>query len=177
MNRYLIISTLFFLCACSSVTSTVPIGESPILLVEKEWSGKWISTDLTEKGYLEMTVIDPEEGIISAKSYKDGKIDEKYLVHIRSTGDWNFFSIRQNEDDDYAWGVLRKRDHELLLWMPIAEGFVEAVRSGMLPGHVDDYPTVTLLPLTNQQIETMMSDKSGTMFFWQDPVIFIRPKE
>ncbi len=182
--------------ACSSVTSSEPVGSTVPDLTDSKFSGKWRMVDGDE---FEISVVSAPEGILritGEEKDEEGNIKKSSIKgYVRGDEDWMFLSLTEKADgekkDDhkYLWGRLSGDEDTLLFWLPDVEKFENLVKSETFPGKiVKKKPAkedtiqisstdVQLGKLTAAHLKAIKDETHGVLFEWDSPVIAIRVKE
>lgn len=177
ITRVLCVCSFFLLTACSSVYSINPVGEKPVHLELDEWNGNWLGAN----GVMTIRVKDAEHGILQVAWIEDMELLQ-YQVQLLESGDWVFFNLREEEDDDgYFWGRVKKDSNSIILWDPEISKFRTLVEAGTLPGEVkksgkdNEYDSDVILgELTVEHLQIITSEKNGVLFDWDDPLVLIK---
>jgi hypothetical protein len=157
------------------VVALHPVGEKPAVLIPDEWTGSWLVPD----GVLTIRVIDPGKGIIEALFIDDEKKDallEKYTIHLFKSGDFLFASTKDSDHPDpirYLWGLMRKDDRRIMIWLPEEDKFRDLVAKGTIPG-TSDKDKVTLGDLKSEQLKLLSSKDAGNLYDWSEPIVLIK---
>jgi hypothetical protein len=176
----------FTLSGCTTVMSTQPVGETPMVLVAEEWEGTRSDTE----DFLEMRVIDAEGGRLEAawiEGREDGFELERIEVVVRRSGDAIFGNALEEADAEdepggkaeaetlYAFFRLARDGEKLVIWWPEADAFRELVESGTLPGRVTEGKDVVLETLSAEQLALLSSNESAYLYGWKEPGVLFRP--
>lgn len=186
--RLILILILFsFMPACDGVIADKPFGSKPTILNEEDWNGYWYIDD---DEIFNVRVVNAEEGILEVGAIDDsdgGMIIEKSRMYLRESGDWKFIFLQgDNAEAGYTWYKYENYEGEMLmLWMPSADRFEEAVEQGLLSGEVKEhnveakegdpfkrvkYTTVILTDIGPEEIELIKSEDQGIYFDWKHPI-------
>jgi len=177
VTRLLSIGCLILLAACSSVYSTNPVGEKPVQLDSGQWDGNWLGAD----GVMTIRVKDAEQGILQVAWIEDMELLQ-YQVQLLESGDWVFFNLREEDDDDgYFWGRIKNDGDSIILWDPDIKKFRALVTKGVLPGEVkktgknmEFFSDVILGELTPAHLQVITSGDQGVLFNWDEPLLLIK---
>jgi len=162
--------TAIIVTGCTAVYSPAPVGSEPAVLDVDEWNGTWIHSG----GYLTMTVIGPEEARVRV-GWVEGEKVETYEGLIRTAGDWMFGNVHNGpEKTTWLWGRILKESGKIILWVPSVEVFATMVKSGQLPGTIDDDGNVVLSELSPEHLRSIMSCTAGPAMDWEHPIALLR---
>ena len=178
--------------ACTRVTVTEPIGETPVLLESEDWEGLWSVIEDGDTGFLLIEVVDAANGELRVRNVATDPDSDTTTVFLREGGGWTFASARDADDSDdiFEWARVDRDNQRILYWEPVTSRFAELVREGLLPGTVQERELqrppgstgepvtelrgVTLSGLQPEHIDLITSGDQGVLFDWDDPVIMIR---
>jgi len=165
-NLLTLVFIAFLLSGCNTVTSTHPVGQTPLEIKPEEWEQTWVHTD----GAITLEVLDGEKGLLRV-----AWIEEEQLksgdIYLHSSGDWFFASFK--EDQAYLWFRIVKEENQILFWIPSFEKFKSLVEEGVLPGEIKN-SNVLLGELGPQHLDIIKSEEHGVLFHWDEPLVFSR---
>ncbi|MFZ4764887.1 MAG: hypothetical protein ACOYMN_08015 [Roseimicrobium sp.] len=188
---YLFIAVaLSALVSCSSVTTTQPVGDTPLKLNNKTWDGAWLGTD---GGVLYTRVKDERRGLLEVV-WVEEKNDELKLVKLQvflrqarsAKWIWASVDISQQEEDkakrnnppNYHFLVVtHPTDGRLIYWLANVTAFGEAVEDGLLKGKImkdKNSIEVVLDPLRDEDLRNMERGGMPDVALWNEPKIFIK---
>jgi hypothetical protein len=76
------------------------------------------------------------------------------------------------------WVRIDRTDDAMTFWMPDSSRFVDLVRSGRLPGTIDEdderVRNVTLFDLGPEHLDLITSGAEGMLFEWEEPGFLLR---
>lgn len=169
----LIIIGLFvlILSGCDVVYTTNPIGEKPTMITTKKWEGTWINPG----GSLMIKVVDEEKGLLKAAWIEgaDNLHMEVVEVSLRDGVFWSTRDKDHQEKEQYFWGLFKNEDRQIVLWLPDVEEFRNLVKDGKMPGEIQG-DNVMLGDLESTHLEMIISEDSGLLFDWKNPLVFMR---
>jgi hypothetical protein len=173
------------LTACETVTSPVPVGETPAVIEATDWNGRWGNAD----GHLDLTVVDGSAGTVHVTYVEEGEVKELDLS-VRESGGWLFVNVTEADFNDsqglgesaadaaaaqpsYLWSRILLRDNLMIGWNPDPEIFVRLVEQQILPGTIDE-GSVVLGPLTPEHYRIITSGSHGVVLDWESPMVLYR---
>jgi len=165
----------FFLSGCAAVSSIEPMGERSKQVLQTEWAGTWLHQDHP----VAIRVSDPQQGQIEVAwvEEKQGALTlESYRIALRESGDWTFGNVRDRDQPGryYYWGLVRKEQGQIVIWPPDPERCAALVKSGVIPGTVEEGGDVVLDRLTPEQMLRVVSGEQGGCLSWTEPLVFFR---
>lgn len=131
-------------------------------------------------GSLTVKAVDGSNGILKVGWIQDKDGDLKYgtaEVSLRESKDWIFASIRDLSEEDqnrYLWGRIKKDERTAIVWGPDVEKFKALVQDGNIPGTLEG-GNVVLGALDSGHLDLIMSETNGVHFYWDKPLILIKP--
>ena len=158
--------------SCNAVYTPHPMGEEPLLLEHDEWEGTW----MTAEGSGVIKVLDVEGGLLRLAWVEDsdkGLRFEKIDALLRSSGEFIFANVKDEETGLYTWVKVEKEGDQLVVWDPDLEKFRALVKEGKLPGKLDD-KDVLLDGLGPEHVQMITSSSEGVLFDWENPSVLIR---
>ena len=158
----------------TNVKSLKPVGEKPLAVQADEWDGTW----LCDGEGVQIKVLNEEGGVLEAaitEYKKDRFATETHRVELRTTGQWTFANILDDDEPrGYLWVVFRRDGSRILSWEPDAERFKALVASGEVDGSVTKEGDVVLKGLTEAQIRNLLAGPGPVPLKWNDPMVWIR---
>lgn len=167
---------------CNAVLSKRPVGETPAMIIAKDWEGEWVTTD----GSVKLTVIDADKGLLKAYWLDDEKgkpMMQSADIELRESGEWMFASINEKDtrtDGDkrvskgYLWARVKNKDRQIIIWTPDDKAFTRLVTSGVFPGKINDGGSVILDELKPQHLKIITSGERGVLFEWDQPTVLMK---
>ena len=163
-----------FLSGCATVSSIEPLGERPKQVLPAEWAGTWLHQDHP----VAIRVADPQQGQIEVAwvEEKQGALRlESYQIALRESGDWTFGNVLETDQPGrYDWAVVRKEQGQIVIWPPDPDRCAALVKSGTIPGRVEEGGDVILDRLTPEQVLRVVSAEQGGCLSWTEPLVFFR---
>ena len=148
------------------------MGEEPLLLKHDEWEGTWMNAE----GSGVIKVLDVEGGHLRLAWVEDSGKElrfEKIDAHLRSSGEFIFANVRDEDSGLYTWVKVAKDGGQIVVWDPDVEKFRALVKDGKLPGKIDD-KNVVLDELDPEHVQMITSSAEGVLFDWENPAVLIR---
>ena len=162
------------LAGCAAVSSVEPMGERPKPLLEKEWAGTWLHQDHP----VVIRAADPEQGLVEVAwvEEKQGALRlESYQIALRESGDWTFGNVLETDQPGRCyWVVVRKEQGQIVIWPPDPDRCAALVKSGAIPGTVEEGGDVILDRLTPEQTLRVVSAEQGGCLSWTEPLVYFR---
>jgi hypothetical protein len=159
---------------CNSVYTKAPVGESVVPLDAAKWDGTWYHG----KGTMELEVVDAARGVVALAwiEKKQGVVTlQQREMEVRKSGAWVFGSIEDpKRPGHFTWARLKAREDEIIAWMPDAKKFADLVKSGVLPGRVEEKGDVVLGALAPAHMRAITSGRHGIPLHWEEPVVLMR---
>lgn len=167
---------------CPAVYVEEPIGDQPVKLAAEDWNGTWITSDAA----LTIVVQDSLNGVLRVAGIETTDDGELVLAtmtaYVREADGETLISL--NEDEEAAkgrfyWGILVRKDDQLVFFEPEAAKFRELIESGKLPGSSGCTDgswscDVYLGPLEPAHLTMIVSGEEGFLFDWHEPFILTR---
>jgi hypothetical protein len=175
MYKLVFLGVAFLLGACSTVDSSQPVGEkaTDLTKTKAEWDGSWLDSD---GDTLRLVVTDPPGGGITVGWLDEGEGKLKASqaeVRIRDAGDWTFVNFKEPDDTSWQFGRILKKSRQMVIFLPDVERFQALVKSGKLPGKVEEH-SASLETLSPEQLALIQSDAGGMLWNWEDPLILFK---
>ena len=84
-----------------------------------------------------------------------------------------FATVREDDDEGLAWGLVRKTgEGALLVWAPAAAAFDREVREGRLAGIPGESPT--LFPQPEEALRRIVTVNDSGLIPWDQPSVLVR---
>ncbi len=170
---------LFFICACSTVSTPYPLNDQPTPMDQEKFEGTWI----VEGGAVAVRFADDGVGHIAGVEWEGGKFRLMQGELIVTEGvPTNYLSIRFDDQgqwhEQYALVRYKFTDQgELVLWSPDIEAFESAIEAKELKGAIekDRYNTeITLTEAPDSLVRFMNDPKRQNLFNYQEPIVLRR---
>ncbi len=175
----LVAAFLLVLAACSPVLVREPLPANAGADELARFDGAWLSgRDVTHVRF--------EQGqplAIGGVEWRDGRfqVDPGEVV-VTDGEEHGFLSVRVREGDGWmeGWYLVEYRftdDGDLLVWLPQAAAFADAVEAGDLAGVVERSDTSTTVTLTGPPEATLaflQGAAGATLFDYRDPMVMRR---
>ena len=162
MGRAVVFLFSLALASCTTVTCTVPVGETPTLLSPADFEGTWLADEVAfslevahTNGLLRLSWIeatpDRATGPKPSPAKKQtpdamGRIPrpsplfKSALIEVRTFRDWTFTSLQDPDHPNrrnWYWARLEASPDELRFHLPEAKAFSNLVATGVLPGRTE----------------------------------------
>ncbi len=160
--------------ACAVVYVESPVGEDPVKLDAEEWNGTWLHAE----GAVTVKVLDSEDGALGlawVDSEGEQLVPKSAAVHLRLAGGRVLVSWKEEDaaEPGYLWGILSRRDEQVVVLAPDADKFRVLVEQQKLPGHVEN-GDIYLGRLGPEHLDIILSDQEGFLFDWEEPLVLTR---
>jgi hypothetical protein len=178
MKRYLLVLGLLAVLGgwgCSMVTSSRPVGDTPVLLDPSDWEGTWTAAD---GGPVVVRVEDARKGRLRlAWMEGDREMALKTAdVMLLKAGTWHFANLREETKEGppaYLFARVKKEKGLLIIWPPRPEQFARLINDKVLPGTVSK-EKILLGELGPEHMKIIVSEDRGVLFDWGNPIVLIR---
>lgn len=172
------LASTLFVCSCSNVTTSYPLGETDLQMDAEEWDGLWLSAD---GSLLVLKVVEASTGSLDVywlDEESDTPVLRRSPTHLGESHGWIFASIPDEDSDDaketpdYIWARVVKKEETLTLWLPDASKFRRLIEEERLPGSTSDGVQLGMLETSHYALIT--SEAEGVLFDWEEPYQFRR---
>ena len=153
---------------CDCVYASSPIGEV-IDLDPDHWDGSWFGTEEV----LQFRVSQDEPGLLLV--HDPDNPGDTLRINIRKVGDQMFANLQETEEGGlYLWWRVEHQRDVILLWLPRTEALADLIRTGELPGHVEENGSATLGDLTEADLTFLAAPDAAHLYEWEEPAVFVR---
>jgi len=170
-------STAVALClalaaSCKIVTVPSPMGTTPVAPVSADWDGTWacgfqspVTLWVNDSGAVRLIYTEMEG---------DELVTHEIEWQLETHGDWMFASAPVPDmPGKFLWARVWREEEQLIAWLPDPEQLAELVRTGTLPGTVEEDGNVFLGELSSEQLDALTTRESGSIL-WDKPIAFVR---
>jgi hypothetical protein len=173
----LALGALLIFSACDAVISNQPMGEMPKSIDWDEqhaWEGVWLlpGEGTEDDRLITIRAVDRENGILTIGALNSDYNSYQFVdVVVRATGEHLYANL--SDGNSYQWLKFEAKEKYMLLWLPRASKFEQAVTDGLLKGFVihDVWSTVVhLTDLTEQQSAVIAADDQ----YFHGPLVLIK---
>ncbi|MFC1602741.1 hypothetical protein ACFL3U_04165 [Pseudomonadota bacterium] len=154
--------------ACSSIKSTNTVGDYALKLNPDEWNGTWV----IGKGTYQISVINPDFGVMISESIKDGKT-EKHRMFVTQTGSDKYINL-VNVGKNFSFAKFKKEKDSATVWMPSKEMFKKAITDHKIAGEVDKNGNILITASGEEFSEFLKTNPELMLFEYDSPSIFKR---
>jgi len=170
-KKYIWLVLVLTLGACSSIKSTNIVGNYALKLNPGEWNGTWV---IGEDAY-QISVINPDFGIMTSVSIKDGKT-QKHRIFVTQAGSDKYINL-VNADKSFSFAKFKKEGDSATAWMPSKEMFKKAIENHKIAGEVDEGGNILITASGKAFSEFIKTNPELMMFEHESPSIFKRVAE
>jgi hypothetical protein len=173
----LVLGALLALSACDTVISNQPMGERPKSIEwdeQRAWEGVWLlpGEGAESDRLITIRAVDRENGILKIGALNhDSNSYQSVTVVVRATGEHLYANM--SDAKSYQWLRFEAKEKYMMLWLPRASKFEQAVADGLLKGFVihDAWNTVVhLTDLTRQESALIAADEQ----YFDGPLVLIK---
>jgi hypothetical protein len=154
--------------ACSSIKSTNIIGDYALKLNPDEWNGTWVIEDET----YQVSVINPDFGIMGSVSNKDGKIEKHRMFATQIESDTYINLV--NADKSFSFAKFKKEKNLVTAWKPSIEVFKKAIENSEIDGEVDKDGNIVITASGKVVSEFLKANSASILFEYESPNVFKR---
>jgi len=190
-----LVVVMLAISACTTVTSTSPVGFDTYVLDKDHWDGTWVTDDRAHefsKDEWEGNWITVNDSIqITVTSYVDSEIEINFLekgelhshkVLVRKIGKDSYLNLI-NDDGHYVFAKFRMRNknrkrNKIIIWPPSDSVISKAFEDKELTGETrstGEYSGEIRINSDEETLNNFYSENRDRMlFYYEDPIVMLR---